>query len=182
MCAFANTQGGLVLVGVQDDAVIKGVDITEEMPQQIINQIKTQTEPGLIVDVEAVTIEGKKVLAIKVGEFPVKPVSFKGRFYQRKANCNHQMNLTEIANMHLQSLQLSWDAYPDNRSTWQDLDNNKIERFIERVNKKGRFRLEGATKYALAKLNLVKDETSHPGCQTTVWQRTDSLQYSHRTF
>jgi ATP-dependent DNA helicase RecG len=86
------------------------VEVTEETPQKIINQIKTQTEPGLIVDVEPVLIENKSVLVIKVGEFPIKPVSFKGRFFQRKANSNHQMTLTEIANMHLQSLQLSWDG------------------------------------------------------------------------
>jgi len=112
VCAFANAQGGWLLIGVQDNGVIQGVQLTEEMPQQIINQIKTQTEPGLVVDVEPAIIEGKSVFVIKVGEFPIKPVSFKGRFYKRKANSNHQLNLIEIANMHLQSLQLSWDAYP----------------------------------------------------------------------
>lgn len=122
MCAFANAKGGRLLVGVQDNGTISGVAVTEETPQKIINQIKTQTEPGLIVDVEPVLIENNSILVIKVGEFPIKPVSFKGRFYQRKANSNHQMTLTEIANMHLQSLQLSWDAYPASATNLDDLD------------------------------------------------------------
>ena len=157
VCAFANTQGGLLLIGVQDYGQIYGVQITEETPQKIINQIKTQTEPGLIVDVEPVTLNQKTVLVIQVGEFPVKPVSFKGRFFKRKANSNHQMNLTEIANMHLQSLQLSWDAYPASDSSWDDLEIDKLKRFIQRVNEKGRFKLEGTLEQNLAKLQLLKD-------------------------
>ena len=157
VCAFANSQGGWLLIGVQDNGTIQGVPFTEEMPQQIINQIKTQTEPGLIVDVEPVVLEGKSVLVIKVGEFPIKPVSCKGWFYKRKANSNHQLNLTEIANLHLQSLQLSWDAYPANGANWQDLDPAKIEQFIGRVNQKGRFSLQGTQQENLAKLNLLKD-------------------------
>jgi ATP-dependent DNA helicase RecG len=156
-CAFANAKGGQILIGVTDEGALEGVQVSDETIQQYLNQIKTQTEPGLMVDIEAHQFDNKTLLTIKVGEFPIKPVSFKGRFYKRKANSNHQLNLTEIANMHLQSLQLTWDAYPANEVAWNDLDRNKINQFINRVNQKGRFSLSGTREESLAKLNLLKD-------------------------
>ena len=157
VCAFANAKGGKVLIGVTDTAQIKGIEVSEETIQNYINQIKTQTEPGLIVDIDAEQVDNKSILVIQVGEFPIKPVSCKGRYYQRKANSNHQLNLTEIANLHLQSLQLSWDAYPANDITWQDLDSTKITEFVNRVNQTGRFKLAGTPEENLTKLQLLKD-------------------------
>ncbi len=144
VCAIANAKGGQVVMGVNDSGAIVGVQLSNESIQHYLNQIKTQTEPGLVVDIDAFQQQGKTVLVISVGEFPIKPVSFKGRFYKRKANSNHQLNLTEIANLHLQSLQLSWDTYSAQNTTWQDLDQQKVERFFQRVNQKGRFKLEGS--------------------------------------
>ena len=77
--AFANTKGGHLFIGIKDDGTPCGVTISNESIQNYINQIKNSTEPSLIVDIEAFTLEGKTILAIKIDEFPIKPVSFKGR-------------------------------------------------------------------------------------------------------
>ena len=158
VCAFANAEDGKIIVGVSDKGQIDGLSVSDETIQSYINQIKTQTEPGLIVDIDTKKIDNKRILVIDVGEFPVKPVSCKGRYYQRKSNSNHQLNLTEIANLHLQSLQLSWDSYPAHDAGWQNLDNQKIKKFIQRVNQKGRFKLEGTPAQSLAKLQLLKED------------------------
>jgi len=101
VCALANAKGGKLLIGVADNGDIKGTQVNEETLQNYLNQIKTQTEPSLVVDIETIIHNKQTVLVITVGEFPIKPVSCKGRYYQRKANSNHQLNLTEIANLHL---------------------------------------------------------------------------------
>lgn len=71
-------------------------------------------------------------------------------------NSNHQMNLTEIANMHLQRLQLSWDAYESVDSEFDDLDDIKIDKFFTKVNQNGRFKLSDDRVQNLKKLNLIK--------------------------
>ena len=78
-----------------------------------------------------------------VGEFPIKPVAARGKYFKRVENSNHQLSPSEISNLHLQSLQLSWDSYPAHDATLDDLDVIKIERFISRVNAAGRFMLGG---------------------------------------
>jgi len=73
------------------------------------------------------------------------------------ANSNHRLTLTEIANTHLQSLQLSWDAYPDQQMTFHRLSKEKMDRFIERVRNGGRFKVEGGQAVILGKLGYLKD-------------------------
>ena len=155
--AFANTKGGYVLVGIKDDGSVLGVNIGTESVQNYINQIKNSTEPSLIVDIEAIKIENKTILAIKVDEFPIKPISFKGKYFKRVYNSNHQMNLTEISNMHLQSLQLSWDAYEAQDTSMEDLDFDKIDRFFIKIKTSGKFQLSNDRVQNLLKLNLLKN-------------------------
>jgi ATP-dependent DNA helicase RecG len=65
--------------------------------------------------------------------------------------------LTEIANIHIQSLQLSWDAYPENQATAKDLSPRKMKAFLKRVREGGRFKGEGDWQVVLEKLGYLKN-------------------------
>ena len=156
LVAFANTQGGTVLVGISDGAKVQGVTVGKETLNEWLGQIKSATSPSLIPDLVAHPLNGKTVVAIRVAEFPVKPVSTRGRYYKRIASSNHALALNEIADLYWQSLQISWDAHPAHQVSLADLSPAKIERFIQRVNASGRFALESGTPpAALEKLNYI---------------------------
>src|SRR5690606_38548379 len=89
LVAFANTKGGSVYVGIADNGEVKGVDLGKETIQKWLNEIKDKTQPSIIPAVDVFTEEGKQVVCIRVNEFPVKPLSFKGRYYKRIGNSNH---------------------------------------------------------------------------------------------
>ena len=158
--AFANTEGGCVLVGVSNKGKIVGVDTNEESVQQWVNEIKSKTEPAILVDTERYEIEGKAVVMLSVPEYPVKPIALQGRFYKRIGNSNHLLSATEIANLSMLSLQVSWDSFPALGKTLEDLDTESIDRFIERVSSNGRLSLSGKTwTDKLRKLKLINGET-----------------------
>ena len=77
---FANAEGGTVLVGVDNDGRATGVALSSESVASWINEIKSKTEPAIIPDAEAFTLDGKTVVALSIREFPVKPVAVKGRY------------------------------------------------------------------------------------------------------
>jgi ATP-dependent DNA helicase RecG len=155
--AFANSSGGSVLIGVSNNMKITGTTTGNETLQNWANEIKNKTSPAQVVDITDHEIDGKVICQIRVNEYPVKPVSFKGRYFKRVKNSNHQLNVREISEIHLQSLQLSWDAYPYPKATMDDLDYHKIRQFITKVNNSGRFILPENVEDALNKLRMVVD-------------------------
>lgn len=157
LVAFANTNGGSVYVGVTDDGEVKGVDLGKETLQKWLNEIKVKTQPSIIPSVEVFKNESKQVVCIRVNEFPVKPLSFKGRFYKRINNSNHQLSVSEISEVYLQSMQYSWDSYPYATATFKDINAEKVEDFIQKVNITGRFNLPFVPKEALMKLRMLKE-------------------------
>ena len=156
LTAFANTKGGKVIIGVDNTGhPIEGFSVGEESMQKWVNEVKNKTQPSIIPDIEAVTHEGHTVIEMSINEFPIKPVAFKGRYYKRVQNSNHLLSITEISNLHLSCLQTSWDAYQHPGASIEDLDFNKIERFIAKINQGGRFHLEGKPIDTLEKLSMI---------------------------
>jgi len=88
LVAFANADGGTVLVGVDDKREVRGATLGKESLNVWLEQIKSATSPTIIPDISAHTIENKCVVAIVVGEYPVKPVNTKGKYFKRIASAN----------------------------------------------------------------------------------------------
>jgi ATP-dependent DNA helicase RecG len=158
LVAFANTKGGRVLIGVHDDGSLNtNFTFGKETFQKWINEIKLKTQPSIIPDLEIIDYNGAEIVELSIPEFPIKPVSFKGRYYKRVKNSNHQLSVLEIADMSMQSLQVSWDSYPAPNLSLDDLDLKKIEKFISKVNATGRFKLDGTLIENLEKLRLISN-------------------------
>lgn len=105
-----------------------------------------------------VVLGGKTVVVLSVKEYPVKPIAVQGRYFRRVGNSNHQLTASEVSDLYLQTIQLSWDAYQCPGAKLKDLDLKKAKVFIHKVNERGRLRLEGSTQQCLAKLGFIKDD------------------------
>jgi ATP-dependent DNA helicase RecG len=102
LVAFANTKGGKVLVGVDNEGnPIKNFTIGKENVQKWINEVKTKTQPQIIPDLEIVDYKGQEIVEFSIQEYPIKPVSSRGKYYKRIGNANHLLSVGEVANMHL---------------------------------------------------------------------------------
>ncbi|MDF1615671.1 AlbA family DNA-binding domain-containing protein [Desulfurivibrio dismutans] len=111
LVAFANTEGGSVVVGVDDSGKPCGLEVGPETVQRYLNEIKVATYPQLTPKAQVAERDGKQIVIFEIPEFPVKPVSYKGRYYKRVHNSNHLLTLDEIVDLQQQALSLSFDAY-----------------------------------------------------------------------
>ncbi len=164
LCAFANTKGGRVYVGISDNGKIKGVNIHQETLAVLINEVKNKTYPNIIPDADIIKVEDKTILVLSIKEFPIKPVAIKGKYYKRVKNSNHQLNLQEIADMHLKTFNTSWDCYSTNNYTLDDISLEKINTFIEKNNKFNDSKIEDAPFHVLKKYELIKNEQITNAC------------------
>jgi len=133
LTAFANTQGGAVLMGVSDAGAIVGVTVQAETVQGWINQCKQITSPRIIPDIELVQIQNKTVAILSIGEYPIKPVACKGRYFKRVGNANHQMSATEISDAHIKLINSSWDYHPDPEHTRASISEPKVQAFAAAI-------------------------------------------------
>ena len=157
LVAFANTQGGSVYVGISDNGEIKGIEIGKETIQNWINEIKNKTVSLIIPDVEILNLENKAIVVFKIQEYPIKPISLRGRSYKRIGNSNHLMSVEEIANEHLKTINTSWDFYTDTNHSIEDISLEKISHFIQKIEK----RTENIIPYVplefLSKMEMIRD-------------------------
>ncbi len=107
LVAFANTKGGKVIIGVDNKGRVTGIDAGPETVQRYLNEVKVATYPQILPNVDEHEIEGKTVLVFEISEYPVKPISFKNRYYKRVKNSNHLLTLDEIVDLQQQSLNIS---------------------------------------------------------------------------
>jgi len=165
LVAFANTVGGTVLVGVEDNGLPVGtLNIGNETVANWVNEIKTKTQPALVPDVSVEEIQGEPVVRLSVPEYPVKPLSVRGRYYKRVGNSNHQMSLNEIANLHLQTINLSWDFYADETHGIEDLSLGKVNHFIALANALRANEILDDPLTVLRKYELIRGERITFGC------------------
>ncbi len=66
LCAFANTRGGLLLVGVTDRGRIHGVHRPETVTDRLSSLAEERVDPPLRVDLQVVAVAGPRVVACSV--------------------------------------------------------------------------------------------------------------------
>ena len=110
--AFANTNGGAILIGVTRKSVVKGCSGSGDVLKDWANQISQATEPRVIPEMKVENFDGNDIIAIHIKECPIKPVSVKGKHFIRVSASNRAMTSREISDMHLHSTGMSWDKIP----------------------------------------------------------------------
>lgn len=158
--AFANTKGGLILIGVSDKGSLKGIQASAKTQKDWVNQIAQSTEPRLIPEIEVAELNHKSILILHIKEFPLKPISVKGRCFRRVGTSNRLMGPREITEMHLHSTGMSWDKFPARDATPDDIDTEKVKKYVRRANASGRRKIsEDETPLGvLKKLELIKED------------------------
>jgi len=128
----------MIFIGVSDKNNIRGIKIGKETLNQWTNQISQSTDPRIIPELEEIKVDGKTVIAVKIKENPIKPISTKGKCLKRVDSSNRAMSAQEVAQMHLHSTGMSWDKYPAKDAKLSDIDIEKVKRYIKKAKETGR--------------------------------------------
>ncbi len=143
--AFANSQGGKLIIGVDDKThQIAGVDDDNlfQMMDGIANAVSDSCVPQIIPDIEPQTIDGKTVIVVSVEAGKNRPYYLKSKgkedgTYIRVSGTSRQAYPEKIKELEMEGARISWDeltcvGYP---VTEEDIDKlcGDIERFREKA-------------------------------------------------
>ena len=109
VCAFANASGGVLLIGVDDKNVIKGVTIDNSKRSAIQNSIG-EISPPLQCELYIVEVDGKNVAVIEVPSGQNKPYVLSGAIYVRQGpNSQKLTTVEEMRNFFQQAEKIYFD-------------------------------------------------------------------------
>ena len=129
ICAFANANGGEILVGVRDDGKIKGLNINNNLKSQI-QDLARNMDPSLNIVIDYV----ESVLIIKVPEGADKPYSANGKFYLRYGPNSQQLSRGEIKSFFQEEGHVLFDEKPNLLFKLdKDFNNTKFNEFLEKA-------------------------------------------------
>lgn len=148
---LANTKGGIILVGVEDNGEVTGCSKFEE--QNIIEAIYDKTIPKLFTDIEVVEIDSKKILEITIDKSSEIVSTSNGITYRRLGKNTKPFYPSEYSSNKTQGFKGDYSAKIIENSSEKDVD------FVEVKNLKRKLqsRDKDSTLYNLDDLSFLKD-------------------------
>lgn len=133
LTAFANTDGGQLILGVRDkDRVIVGVDDADAVMQTIDNIAYNNCEPPLTIVQETVTTEDGTVVVINVPTGDQRPYrTNRGVYYIRTTSGRRQASRQELLRLFQATTSIYYDEMLISRATIEDLNTGLVKRFFE---------------------------------------------------
>ena len=104
LCAFANSDGGTLLIGISDLGRIVGV-ADRNRTKSRVRSIARSADPPIEVEIDAID----EVLRVTVPIQPHKPYSHGGRFFRRDGATSQQMSRAEIEDLFYAAGRLHFD-------------------------------------------------------------------------
>jgi ATP-dependent DNA helicase RecG len=133
LCAFANTKGGILYIGISDNGEVKGINLDNETIKTIADKIASLL--GIHPEIAVEKREGKGVIKISVNPSSV-PISFNGKYYERVGNTTREMNPERLKEFLLKGT--NWDGLINDKADFDEIDLETVRAFIKRAKNAGR--------------------------------------------
>ncbi|WP_454780317.1 ATP-binding protein [Legionella sp. WA2022007384] len=136
--AFANTAGGHLIIGGNDDRQITGVEHPLDEEERLCNLIADSISPRLIPSIELVTLNNKTLLVIEVFVSNTGPhwINSEGStqgIYVRLGSTNRQADQELITELHRRSEGVNFDEMPMPELSVDDVDITKAQELFSDI-------------------------------------------------
>ena len=130
--AFANTDGGQIIIGVGDDGNIVGVEDVDMVLKRVDDVAYNRCEPPVTVVPETVSVDGKKLVVVNVPKGKQRPYrTSSGRFYVRSGSRVRQASREELLRLFQAAESIFYDETEVARASLQDIDCRYFKEFME---------------------------------------------------
>jgi ATP-dependent DNA helicase RecG len=130
IAAFANTDGGRLLVGYDDDGVLVGVSnsrrLLEDLPNKIANAL------GMTVGVMLREHDGLEFVEVEVAKCNFL-VSYQSRFYIRSGSTTQEVRGAELQQLVLKANNMFWDEVTLPDVSFDVIDREAVKLFVYRA-------------------------------------------------
>ncbi|MDM8524720.1 putative DNA binding domain-containing protein [Desulfococcaceae bacterium HSG8] len=131
--AFANTNGGIILLGVGDDGTIHGLPEEKNYEEWVANIARNNVLPSVCTDFSLVSAEGKKIAAISVPKGRDKPYqTTDGKYLVRVGSTNRIATQPELLRLFQASGAFHYDLTRVSNTGMKDLNFTRLDNYFRR--------------------------------------------------
>lgn len=142
LVAFANTAGGTLVIGVQDDGAVVGIADALRDEERLASSIADGIRPAMTPEIDLVSHEGKTLLLVRVphwrGPFYLRSEGPQEGVYVRLGSTNRRAGPELLAELQRALSGLSFDQMPCADLTPDDLDPERIRRYFAAIGRRAR--------------------------------------------
>ena len=157
VCGFANAQGGIIYIGIDDNGNVVGVKDSKKLLDDIPNKI--QQSMGIVADVNLQSEAEKEYIEISV--FPSNyPVSYHGEFHYRSGSTKQLLTGIALTEFITRKTGFHWEDVTVDGVTIDDLNLDSITIFKREAQRRNRMNPEDlnvSNSELLSKLGLLID-------------------------
>ena len=130
ICGFANANGGILLIGIDDNGKRVGVKNSKKLIEDIPNKVRDIL--GIIIDVNLLDSDGLDYIEIITHAYP-SPINYKGQYHYRTGSTKQELKGHALDKFLLRKYGRTWDSVPQPYVTVDDLDRDTFEFFIKKA-------------------------------------------------
>ena len=121
--ALANTGGGVIVFGVNDQMRVEGVDDPERVQEDLVRICREEVQPAMVPFIDRIALDnGRRIVALDV-ETKRRPYRTRdGRFYLRIGAEKREASREEISALLDEARPLRYEAVPALGATMLDID------------------------------------------------------------
>jgi ATP-dependent DNA helicase RecG len=156
LCGFANAEGGVLVIGRNDQGQPIGVPDAKKLLVDLPNKIRDVL--GIVPTVRLLREGGKELVEIRVESYP-NPISYKGEYHLRSGSTKQELKGTALDRFLLRKYGRTWDSAPVPGVTARQLSAAAFTTFRKLANQSERMTaadLKGSRESLLEKLRLTE--------------------------
>ena len=130
ICGFANAQGGILYIGVNNDGEVIGLDDAHRLSEDIPNKIKDKL--GIIVDVNLQNKNGKDFIVIEIQPCSF-PINYHGEYHYRSGSTKQILQGTALTQFLFDKTGMTWDSVLMNDITISNFRDEEFDLFKQQA-------------------------------------------------
>lgn len=133
LVAFANGMGGVVLIGVEDDASVVGIGgVPRRLEERVMGLCRSAIRPTLTPQVSLVDMAGATVMVVAVGRGEQKPYTADDICYVRAGSTSRRARPEELRRLALNGAYTEYELTAVAGATGDDFDVARLAAHVER--------------------------------------------------
>jgi ATP-dependent DNA helicase RecG len=135
--AMANTQGGIILLGVTKAGAVRGVRDAEAQREKALSAALLANPPLVLPMPVSVAVDGRTLIAVQVPQGLPHVYAVEDRYLIRDGAENHCLKMTQVHELMTRRGLMRFETQIAPSATTKDLDTALVKRYVEQIGQSG---------------------------------------------